>query len=98
MNDHIYTIKALQPDILPESEYLPVYAAFQSYTAFFVKKTCQKQATATLQNSKTHAVSMATQILRVPHTGVSTPMAVPRRPPYRWLPSGTTNVTVVKSL
>jgi len=39
------------------------------HITFFGKKTSQKQATATLQNLKTHASSMATQILRVPHTG-----------------------------
>jgi len=66
MNDHIYTIKALQPDVLPESEYLPVDATFQSYIAFFGKKTSQKQATATLQNSKTHASQLVTQILHAP--------------------------------
>ena len=66
MNEHIYPVKALQPDVLPESEYLPVYAIFKSYTAFFGKKTLQKQATATLQNSKTHASSMATKILHAP--------------------------------
>ena len=71
MNDHIYTIKALQPDVLPESEYLPIYAIFKSYTAFFGKKTRQKQATATLQNSKTLASSMVTQILHTPtHRGL----------------------------
>jgi pyruvate kinase len=71
MNEHIYTIKSLQPDILPESEYLPVYASFQSHIAFFSKKTSQKQATATLQNSKTHASSMATKILHTPtHRGL----------------------------
>ena len=98
MNEHIYPVKALQPDVLPESEYLPVYAIFKSYTAFFGKKTLQKQATATLQNSKTHASSMATKILHTPTHRVSTPMAVPRRPPHRWLLSGTTIVTRVKSL
>ena len=66
MNDHIYTIKALQPDVLPESEYLTVDATFQSYIAFFGKKTSQKQATATLQNSKTHASQLVTQILHAP--------------------------------
>lgn len=71
MNDHIYTIKALLPDVLPESEYLSVYAIFKSYTVFFGKKTRQKQATATLQNSKTHASSMVTQILHTPtHRGL----------------------------
>jgi hypothetical protein len=34
----------------------------------------------------------------VPHTGVSTPFALPWRPPLRWLPFGNTNVTQVKSL
>ena len=66
MNEHIYTIKSRDPDILPESEYLPVYATFQSHIAFFGKKTSQKQATARLQNSKTLASSMATKILHAP--------------------------------
>ena len=98
MNDHIYTIKALQPDVLPESEYLPFYPTFRSQIAFFGKKTSQKQATATLQNSKTHASSKVNQILLTPtHRGSSPPMAVPRRTPSWWLPSGTTKVTQVKS-
>jgi hypothetical protein len=66
MNEHIYTIKAQDPDILPESEYMPVYATFQSHIAFFSKKTSQKQATARLQNTKTLAGSMATKILHAP--------------------------------
>ncbi len=74
MNDHIYTIKALQPDVLPESEYLPFYPTFRSQIAFFGKKTSQKQATATLQNSKTHASSKVNQILHTPtHRGSSPP-------------------------
>ena len=71
MNDHIYTIKALQPDVLPESEYLPVDATFQSYIAFFGKKTSQKQVHTALQNSKTHTCSFVTQILHAPtHRGL----------------------------
>jgi hypothetical protein len=48
MNEHIYTIKAQLPDILPESEYLSIHATFQSHIAFIGKKTRPKQATATL--------------------------------------------------
>ena len=71
MNEHIYPVKALQPDVLPESEYLPFYAIFESYTAFFGKKTSQKQVHTALQNSKTHASSMATKILHTPtHRGL----------------------------
>ena len=61
MKEHIYTIKTLQPDILPESDYLPVYASFQSYPTFLGKKTPQKQALATLKNSKTQASSSGDQ-------------------------------------
>ena len=65
MNDHIYTIKALRPDVLPESEYLPVSAAFQSHIALCAIKTHQKHAQTALQNSKTRAGSWVTQILWV---------------------------------
>jgi len=71
MNEHIYTINALQPNVLPESYYLPVYATFQSYIAFFGKKTSQKQVHTALQNSKTHTCSFVTQILHTPtHRGL----------------------------
>ena len=66
MKKHMYTIKPLQPDVLSESDYLPIYATFQSYSSFFDKITFQKQATATLKNSKTLASSIITQILHTP--------------------------------
>jgi len=50
MREHKYTVKALLLDVLSESGYLSVYAAFQLYIAFFGKKTPLKQAVATLQN------------------------------------------------
>ena len=66
MRKYIYSVKALQPDVLPESEYLLIYDIFQSHIAVFVKKTSQKQATATLLNSKSHAIPLATQIPQAP--------------------------------
>ena len=67
----IYTLKALLPDILSESEYLPVYAVFQLNIALFDKKTSQKQVQTALQNSKTHASSMVTQMPHCPtHRGL----------------------------
>ena len=61
MNEHIYIIKAQLPDFLSESDYLSVYASFQSYPTFLGKKTPQKQAFATLKNSKTQASSSGDQ-------------------------------------
>jgi len=69
LNEHICTIEALQPDVLPQSEYLSVYATFKSHIAYSDIKTRQKQVHTALQKSKTHASSMATQILWVSHTG-----------------------------
>ena len=98
MREHINTVKALLLDVLRQSDYLSVYASFRSQIAFFGKKTSQKQATARLQKLKSHACSLVTQILHTPTHRVFTPMAVPRQTPYRWLPSGTTIVTRVKSI
>jgi len=98
MREHIYPVKALQPDVLPQSDYLPVYATFQSYIAFFVKKTSQKQAIATLQNSKTHVSSMVIQMPHAPtHWGIY-PNGSTSATTFWWLPFGNTVVTHVKSL
>lgn len=69
--ENIHKAKALLPDILSESDHLLVYTEFQSNVAFYCIKTPQKQAVATLKNSKTNASSLVTQILHTPtHRGI----------------------------
>jgi len=63
MKEHIYSVKALLPDVLSESDYLPVYAGFQSQIAFCSKNHLKKQAAATLKNSKHKQARWVTQIL-----------------------------------
>jgi hypothetical protein len=47
------------------------YTEFQSNVAFYCIKTPQKQAVATLKNSKTNASSLVTKILHSPtHRGI----------------------------
>lgn len=74
MGEHINTVKAHLPDVLSESDYLPIYASFQSYPAFLGKKPYQKQAIATLKNSKTQTSSSVTQILPAPTLRGSSPL------------------------
>ena len=72
ISEHFYPSKALLPDVLPKSDYLPIYAPFQLYPAFLDKKTPQKQAVATLKNSKTQASSSGyTNTPRHTHKGSS---------------------------
>ena len=74
MKEHIYSVKALLHDVLSESDYLTVYAGFQSQIAFCSKNRLKKQAAATLKNSKHKQARWVTQILWVPHTQRSSPL------------------------
>ncbi|MCG7847637.1 MAG: hypothetical protein MIO93_00455, partial [ANME-2 cluster archaeon] len=62
------------PDVLSESDYLPVYAGFQSQIAFCSKNCLKKQAAATLKNSKHKQARWVTQIFPGHPQGVFTPI------------------------
>jgi len=77
MRELMHTIKALQPDVLPKSDYLPIYGAFKSSPAFLGNKTPQKQAGATLKKSKTQASSSGDpNTMWQTHKGASTLYAI----------------------
>jgi hypothetical protein len=99
MKEHIYTIKALMPNVLPESDYLPIYATFQSYPTFLGKKTPQKQAVATLKNSKTQACSSGEpNTPRHTHRGLHPYTPSLKRTPSQCTLFSDTKGTLVKSL